>query len=1452
MSRRPDGLDLVSPRAQRRSSTSSDRPSLSGASITMPSRVHPLPAYVAASAASQMVTDHQIGEDDEEDESLGTAVDDGALFSEGALASLNAFLDHLLYSFLANAKSTSLAALRPAIAEVLKTRLARDAIASADEDLEDLLSGTEDEEELATMQQPGDTSGKWDLETVWRRTRLRVMVYIRLGEMEDEDEERYLEEDEYFSSDNRRFSRSNGLVSWAAAIFLTSVIEFMAEQTIVCAGKAAYNRALKRRTADARNSVGSEPGQARTIVEEGDMEKVALDSTLSRLWRTWRRRLKSPSSSASTPAPSRLGNRPGSLTSPRRTHSVDGYTDGGFSETDDFRTPSSTREAEATKSPKIRTGDLEPENIPLPMGDRDIDEIEVPGLAKTFEEESEEESEDDTPLRRASFVTLMRSKDDSVAVQDNEVDERPILKRARSRSLPMPGAFGSDSREQSIPTPRVRETVQEEKADPKTTVDKAKGSDRKSFVAAGASMVAAAYDMVMGTRKQDEPSSPISPVTDTDESLLREAHSRDIDHALDSQVMDSRRVSVIRPNTSPELVQHDRHGSGSSYSTDQSFSLGQKSQDISREPSREPVRDVSPLPKESVDVSQQTAPPMPDRNEARRIPAPQHEDEDEDEDEDARKFERIAKATAPAAAVATVGAAGAAAVAARKPPAARPTAKATAQPWDEPSAEQFLAAQALQGPADRNDSISKTRRTADVAVSQPVVNRNSPTAAPTREKVIRKLVESSPTQGSLQAPPSQMSRGPSTDSIASSSSAKPQPLAVKTSQKPQPKIAPPIAPAPEGSMPRRGTRGSKSSIDSLGDQHAQVTPISAPSGRQRDFDALVRGEETMKYTLTPQGMRDFEAGSPRSPGQDLDRPRGSKLTKLSPEVSRPVESTSSAQQTPDRNYPARSSSVTGRSSSSQAAGSPHPTSRTQSTKSIIRPSPKNFTANRKGLVAREPQVQTTSTKDLADFFQTTAPEKESGPVPLLLTRSQSNSADVARKATGSSYGQSSKNDRRNSLGKSTNRSSLSAASKSDTPPMPATAPKKMGLQARDAVSSSSPSNDLIDFLRQGPPPGMNGIASTTNQPRHTAPSTTTRDTSTIGSLSARTSANSRTGLLAQTNSPSSSSVSQPAYSSSKQALSPPGGGSSLGAGAPDLGKKRYRNKDPYAIDLDDDDEDLLTALPNQGGRPKRQEESLIDFLNSVEPPTFNEPKPLSASAAARSMSNVNGTKQQANTSRKAETSSPSNQGSSFKTRPPPIDPSPSHPSTSGFRQNGAPPSRSGILSTTTNRAPNGGTTTTTSVGGAPISPLAMNAPTPPHTRPASVSNNSSSQLPSSSSSPPPAVPSATNGFSNTNTTSTISASNKPRPKIEARSPGVATKSAGSAARLDAFHTDDLADFLRTSGPPDGGAPAPVVGRGRVGNGEQGEERRRDGGKDGGGRGKRGRFPWSRRTYLDMP
>ena len=225
-----------------------------------------------------------------------------AVVSPASLILINAFLDQLLFSILAGARSTSIISLRPAVAEVLKPRLAKDAIDGADEELREFL-GVGDDEELSVFHNGQESRGKWDLNLVWRRTRLRCMVYTRLGDMEEEDEEMYIERErmEEAAEDHRRLSRELGIISPAAAIFLTSILEFIGEHALMVAGEAAFNRREIRQLRNNSDSSTNTDGTMRVVVEDVDVEKLAFNTTLGRLWRSWKKRVRAPSISSSRP-----------------------------------------------------------------------------------------------------------------------------------------------------------------------------------------------------------------------------------------------------------------------------------------------------------------------------------------------------------------------------------------------------------------------------------------------------------------------------------------------------------------------------------------------------------------------------------------------------------------------------------------------------------------------------------------------------------------------------------------------------------------------------------------------------------------------------------------------------------------------------------------------------------------------------------------------------------------------------------------------------------------------------------------------------------------------------------------------------------------------------------------------------------------------------------------------
>lgn len=307
-------------------------------------------------------------------------------------------------------------------------------------------------------------------------------------------------------------------------------------------------------------------------------------------------------------------------------------------------------------------------------------------------------------------------------------------------------------------------------------------------------------------------------------------------------------------------------------------------------------------------------------------------------------------------------------------------------------------------------------------------------------------------------------------------------------------------------------------------------------------------------------------------------------------------------------------------------------------RSISRPPVRNTSVHRKsGLMAREPQVMTESTRDFADFIRSTGPSKEQEVLPILNNRSTTSLNSLRQAHINGSRSSSPGAHSARSL----NRTPLHSENVPPVPPMPNKG--KNNMQPREPTSTADGTSDLIDFIRTGP----NG-SSQAGQPRQhrisrsVAPFRTTMDSDQMNEWgerlaaqpdlklntnvqsapsvrsassmksSVRTSANSRAPLLNNSN---AGETVHPAHSGVPQRLSSLGASASspknLQTTTSEPTVKRYRNKDPYAIDFDDEDDDLLTALPKN----RREEESLIDFLRNSEPPASNYPQGSSPQTA---------------------------------------------------------------------------------------------------------------------------------------------------------------------------------------------------------------------------------------------
>lgn len=441
---RPDGLDISSSMSQRNHSVSSDQTSsFSGSSLTSPPSVSPDPAYIALSAASQIVNTDRANRGYLEGKG-SRAEFDTAIVAPGSVALVNGLLDQLLYSFLACSRSTAIAALRPAIQEVLKPRLAKEAIQGADEELEGYMAGG-DAEELLAFHGGQSFRGDYDLNLIWRRTRLRCMVYTRLGDMEEEDEETYLEQEEENANEGRRRLHIDiGSISPAAAIFLTSVLEFIGENALLLAGEAAYKRFQTK---------GPQPDNPRPIVEEIDMEKLAFNGTLGRLWRSWKKRARS--SSLLSPRPASLGRHKTSSFSDsasRKTSVSEGDEVGYF---DHAQKPSAT-------------GTLQQDQEPVPIPPQQaVDLPDEPDFSDFCAETPAAERGDANQGRPRSMVEIPKhgnitptqypsqlSQPNFLALSGPE--ERPLQRRQRSSSVPIGQTSFESPVDEAFTTPRER------------------------------------------------------------------------------------------------------------------------------------------------------------------------------------------------------------------------------------------------------------------------------------------------------------------------------------------------------------------------------------------------------------------------------------------------------------------------------------------------------------------------------------------------------------------------------------------------------------------------------------------------------------------------------------------------------------------------------------------------------------------------------------------------------------------------------------------------------------------------------------------------------------------------------------------------------------------------------------------------------------------------------------
>ena len=269
-----------------------------------------------------------------------------------------------------------------------------------------------------------------------------------------------------------------------------------------------------------------------------------------------------------------------------------------------------------------------------------------------------------------------------------------------------------------------------------------------------------------------------------------------------------------------------------------------------------------------------------------------------------------------------------------------------------------------------------------------------------------------------------------------------------------------------------------------------------------------------------------------------------------------------------------------------------------------------FQSRPSGPQARDARVPQESTADIAEFIRQTGPAGEIPP-------GASAAAGGRRPSAVGSM--------RNGVSPVPVKNNMEARRPSTTSTL-----ARARLMAREATADKDDSSDLIDFIRRGPP----NATGSSRIPRTVAPFRTTMDSD---QLNAAVGGKAVDAMLPDIRNSAAASVgtehSVPSSTNSQSALlrkersprtklhkpQPPSPSHGTFDDEPPMPRRKTRRvRDPYAIDYSDEDEDEdLFEEPSRPAarRAAPQEESLLDFLNSVPPPPQIDPVPFSLNQA---------------------------------------------------------------------------------------------------------------------------------------------------------------------------------------------------------------------------------------------
>ncbi|KAK4149961.1 hypothetical protein C8A00DRAFT_37450 [Chaetomidium leptoderma] len=1194
------------PSRSRTQSISSDRPSTVAHSLMLPPlSVSPEPGFIAASAASQIVTnDHDSHAEAWYDQHGIEPSGEAAAVSPAALQLVNNFLDQLLFNFLSVARSTTLSALRPAASEVLKPKLAKDAVNQANEELREYLGGDDEDGAQSQARDPGSPAD-WDLELAWKRTRLRCMVYSSLGDMEEEDEDYYMEQGHLDTGLEDRFTEA---VSPAVAIFLTSILEFMGEQALVVASQAAYHRMRLKYEKELKEGARSPTGIAdRIVVEDLDMERVALDRTLGRLWRSWKKKIRLPAI--------------GSMDRLARSYSRDSL----LSASGHLRSPSNAAEFAVPATVPEPDAETEQGNndihdqveilqepveehliaagIPLPLGPNDIAEIEVPGLALYSDDEAENDraEEESTPARPKSLIIFPWS---GTAGPLMLTPSRPQVLRKRSNSLPTPtqARNATPAKVQPDEPSEVRsaEDSPKESAEPTDTVSESPTTARAPGAESG---IVPDEKVAEEDEMKDE---------DDDEVSFEEP-----------RIVRSSRVSIL--GRSPSTTSSE-HGKPTAINTN----LPVRTPSIHSARLIEVTSPRSPAVgsrRNSLVIAESVRHSSPSRTN-RTVTPPVPEDRPEQSLDGSSGGRLTANHASRSGLAASVS------ISETEEPADKdytvspvtPVTPATQAGASLPAVPETVTKERYEAtetamqdgiPVPSTPPKSATRATVLPATSSPMSTASTISGTFFIESMPvlteeRELQEPSRADGqqyrtsSAVQPPAVPERSAGRQAVANTSALR-QPAAIG-----QVSVERSRARSPS---PGTSSRPRESSAGRNRQQHAPGSPSStklkavrtSEEGMQaridvvRDFEELIQSDQTIQYTLTPESMRALDPQSHSARSIAAGSPVVSVKTRKSEETRQNGSGSRSS------SVPRNDTKTSTSAPRSSGSGSNSITDAYQANRSFpagtgkhggvvprsIPPVPSKPRGTT-GPQARDARLGRDSLAEFAEFIRSTGPPGGGGsPV------------------TGSS-----------GPGRVRNQGSVSNISIDTTGRMSTTSnPNRPKFQARGAtVDYKDDNSDLIDFIRRGPPSN----AGNPRIPRAVAPFRTTMDsdqlTGAVGGRAVDAQLRDVEVRSSQTSTYATESSVPPSVQSSINshsallARNKPMSYDTAESDMPMPVRKTRRVRDPYAIDLSDDeleDDDEPAPLPKK--KAQTQEESLADFLKNYAPPPEPTVQPFNIS-----------------------------------------------------------------------------------------------------------------------------------------------------------------------------------------------------------------------------------------------